>query len=152
MRVEAPLAEQATDLATEQVANEPAGSDAEPVGQRDVLCIDDNPRNLYVIGAMLRAAGHSTTECRSGAEALDILAGRKFDVIMLDMVMPEMDGLETLSRLRTGGGPNARTPVIACTANVLPDQVASYREAGTVGVLAKPIDPKAMLQAISTAA
>jgi CheY-like chemotaxis protein len=68
------------------------------------------------------------------------------------MVRPEMDGLETLSRLRTGGGPNARTPVIACTANVLPDQVASYREAGTVGVLAKPIDPKAMLQAISTAA
>lgn len=148
VRIEAPLA----DEAIERAANETASSDAEAVGQRDVLCVDDNPRNLFVIGAMLRAAGHSTTECRSGAEALDILAGRKFDVIMLDMVMPEMDGLETLSRLRTGGGPNARTPVIACTANVLPDQVASYREAGTVSVLAKPIDPKAMLQAISTAA
>jgi PAS domain S-box-containing protein len=148
VRVGAPLADQAIG----QAAAETASSDAEPVGQRDVLCIDDNPRNLYVIGAMLRAAGHSATECRSGAEALDILAGRKFDVIMLDMVMPEMDGLETLSRLRTGGGPNALTPVIACTANVLPDQVASYREAGTVGVLAKPIDPKAMLRAISAAA
>ena len=66
--------------------------------------------------------------------------------------MPEMDGLETLSRLRTGGGPNAETPVIACTANVLPDQVASYRQAGTVDVLAKPIDPQAMLQAVAAAA
>ncbi len=148
VRVEAPLVDQATAqaaLATENNAMEAAGP-------RDVLCVDDNPRNLFVIGAMLRAAGHSATECASGAEALDILAKRKFDVIMLDMVMPEMDGLETLSRLRTGGGLNSQTPVIACTANVLPDQVASYRLAGTVGVLAKPIDPRAMLQAVSAAA
>ena len=71
---------------------------------------------------------------------------------MLDMVMPGMDGLETLAKLRDGGGPNADTPVIACTANVLPDQVEAYRKAGTANVLAKPIDARAMLQAVAAAA
>jgi CheY-like chemotaxis protein len=101
---------------------------------------------------MLRAAGHRTTECASGAEALELMDERKFDVILLDMVMPDMDGLDVLSRLRAGEGPNVATPVIACTANVLPDQVESYRKAGTAGVLAKPIDPRAMLQAVAAAA
>jgi signal transduction histidine kinase/CheY-like chemotaxis protein len=147
VRIDAPIAQDL--LAGDASPNDSARTEAEA---RDVLCVDDNPRNLFVISAMLRAAGHSTTECSSGAEALEVLGRRKFDVIMLDMVMPDMDGLETLSRLRTGGGLNSETPVIACTANVLPDQVASYREAGTIEVLAKPIDPKAMLQAVATAA
>jgi CheY-like chemotaxis protein len=133
------------------VPAQPANDQPELEG-RDILCIDDNPRNLYVLGAMLRAAGHRTTECASGLEALDILAQRKFDVILLDMVMPEMDGLDVLARLREGGGINAATPVIACTANVLPDQIEAYRKAGTAGVLAKPIDPRAMLQAVANAA
>jgi CheY-like chemotaxis protein len=116
---------------------------------RSVLCVDDNPRNLYVLGAMLRAAGHCATECASGEEALALMARQKFDAVLLDMVMPEMDGLDVLSRLRAGTGPNAATPVIACTANVLPDQVESYRKAGTAGVLAKPIDVCAMLRAVA---
>jgi len=147
VRIEAPVTQEVP------ARDAPPSAFAQPETEaRDVLCVDDNPRNLFVISAMLRAAGHSTTECSSGAEALEVLDRRKFDVIMLDMVMPDMDGLETLSRLRTGGGLNSLTPVIACTANVLPDQVASYRQAGTIGVLAKPIDPKAMLQAVAASA
>jgi PAS domain S-box-containing protein len=118
---------------------------------RSILCVDDNPRNLYVLGAMLRAAGHCATECASGEEALALMARQKFDAVLLDMVMPEMDGLDVLARLRAGTGPNAATPVIACTANVLPDQVESYRKAGTAGVLAKPIDVRAMLRAVADA-
>jgi PAS domain S-box-containing protein len=146
-RIEAPVVLEGP----KNVPAQPANDQPELEG-RDILCIDDNPRNLYVLGAMLRAAGHRTTECASGLEALDILAQRKFDVILLDMVMPEMDGLDVLARLREGGGINAATPVIACTANVLPDQIEAYRKAGTAGVLAKPIDPRAMLQAVANAA
>lgn len=148
VRIEAPLV---TDA---QLAGPPVlpANDQPAAPGRDILCVDDNPRNLYVLGAMLRAAGHHTVECASGAEALEILKTRKFDVVLLDMVMPDMDGLDVLDRLREMGGPNAGTPVIACTANVLPDQVESYRRAGTAGVLAKPIDPKAMLQAVASAA
>lgn len=145
VRIEAPVI-------AEQYCQPPPANDQPDIQGRDILCIDDNPRNLYVLGAMLRAAGHRTVECASGREALDILGQSKFDVILLDMVMPEMDGLEMLKQLRDSGGPNAATPVIACTANVLPDQVETYRKAGTQGVLAKPIDPRAMLQAVATAA
>lgn len=145
VRIEAPVI-------AEQHCQPPPANDQPDIQGRDILCIDDNPRNLYVLGAMLRAAGHRTVECASGREALDILGQSKFDVILLDMVMPEMDGLEMLKQLRDSGGPNAATPVIACTANVLPDQVETYRKAGTQGVLAKPIDPRAMLQAVATAA
>lgn len=116
---------------------------------KDILCVDDNPRNLFVLSALLRAAGHRTTECASGLEALELLASRRFDLVLLDMVMPDLDGLGVLSRLRESRGINQATPVIACTANVLPDQVAAYREAGMTGVLAKPIDPKSLLTAVS---
>jgi PAS domain S-box-containing protein len=146
VRINAPICEAAEPA-------EPAGTETQGEMQtKTVLCVDDNPRNLYVIGAILKAAGHETVEVASGAEALKELATRKFDVIVLDMVMPDMDGLEVLASLRVGGGVNRATPVIACTANVLPDQVAAYRSAGTVSVLAKPIDVKAMLQAVAAAA
>ena len=67
-------------------------------------------------------------------------------------MMPEMDGFDVIARLREGQGPNAQTPVIACTANVLPDQIEAYQRAGTAGVVAKPINPRAMLEAVAAAA
>lgn len=147
VRIEAPLTH-GKGQAAEALSDSKPPVDA----VRNILCVDDNPRNLYVLGAMLRAAGHRTTECASGSEALDLMAREKFDVVLLDMVMPEMDGLDVLARLRAGGGPNVATPVIACTANVLPAHVESYRKAGTAGVLAKPIDARAMLRAVADAA
>jgi len=145
-RIEAPLSEAVPK------SRYPLPATDEEMQVRNILCVDDNPRNLYVLGALLRSAGHRTTECDSGAEALDLLAERKFDVVLLDMVMPEMDGLAVLEKLRAGDGPNAGTPVIACTASVLPEQIESYSKAGSAAVLAKPIDLRAMLQTVATVA
>lgn len=148
IRIEAPL------VATDAPAPRTRGADIADtdLAPRDVLCVDDNPRNLFVLAGLLRAAGHRATECGSGPEALDLLGRQKFDVVLLDMVMPGMDGLDVLARIREGEGLNAGIPVIACTANVLPDQIAAYREAGTADVIAKPIDPRAMLKAVASAA
>jgi PAS domain S-box-containing protein len=147
VRVDAPLA------AVVEAPAPPAETAPGPDHRRlEILCVDDNARNLYVICAMLRAAGHGAIECTSGPEALEILRRRKVDLVLLDMVMPEMDGFDVLARLRESGGPNAETPVIACTANVLPAQLEAYEKAGTAGVLAKPIDPRAMLEAVAAAA
>ncbi len=129
-----------------------ASNDTGALVARDILCVDDNPRNLFVLAGILRAAGHRATECGTGREALEILKEKKFDVVLLDMVMPGMDGLDVLARLREEVGPNSDTPVIACTANVLPDQIAAYRKAGSVDVIAKPIDLRAMLRAVANAA
>lgn len=147
LRVEAPL----SDSVARPVP--PAQQAVEGQHRRlEVMCVDDNARNLFVISSMLRAAGHGVVECVSGADALEVLCRRKVDVVLLDMVMPDMDGFDVLARLRDGGGPNAETPVIACTANVLPGQLEAYRKAGTASVLAKPIDPRAMLEALAAAA
>lgn len=147
VRIQAPLAVQA-DMQEESSATEEVSAEK----RLDILCVDDNARNLYVLSAMLRAAGHRTLECTSGAEALEVLRRRKVDVVMLDMVMPDMDGFDVIARLREAGGLNAETPVIACTANVLPDQIEAYRRAGTAGVVAKPINPREMLEAVAAAA
>ncbi|MBI1361315.1 MAG: response regulator [Alphaproteobacteria bacterium] len=144
VRFEAPLADAAPAASAGRAETAPA--------VRDVLCIDDNPRNLYVLGAMLRAAGHKIVECGSGEEALEALGRKRFDVVLLDMVMPGMDGLDVLARLRGAEGPNRKTRVIACTANVLPEQVSAYLEAGASSVLPKPIDIKSMLEAVGAAA
>jgi PAS domain S-box-containing protein len=147
VRIAAPLAALAPQSEEARTADL-----AEAEKRLDILCVDDNARNLYVLSAMLRAAGHRTLECSSGAEALDMLRRRKVDVVMLDMVMPDMDGFDVIARLRKSSGPNAETPVIACTANVLPDQIEAYKRAGTAGVVAKPINPRAMLEAVAAAA
>ncbi len=148
VRIEAPIA--ATSPARPIDLN--ASNDTGTLISRDILCVDDNPRNLYVLAGLLRAAGHRVTECGTGRQALDLLRETKFDVVLLDMVMPGMDGLDVLARLRKEAGPNSDTPVIACTANVLPDQIAAYRKAGSADVIAKPIDPRAMLRAVANAA
>jgi len=148
VRIEAPMAE----LSPARPVSLHTGGEAGRAVSHDILCVDDNPRNLYVLAGILRAAGHQATECSTGREALDILRERKFDIVLLDMVMPDMDGLDVLAQLRREAGPNSHTPVIACTANVLPDQIAAYRKAGSADVIAKPIDPRAMLRAIANAA
>jgi PAS domain S-box-containing protein len=149
VRFDAPLATQEEQAEARRGSGAGEGAELVP---KDILCVDDNPRNLYVICEILRAAGHTAIEAGSGEEALELLASRKFDVVLLDMVMPGMDGISVLSRLREAGGVNRETPVIACTANVLPDQVDAYLNAGTVGVLAKPIDVREMLMAVAAAA
>ena len=146
VRIDAPVSEVAVASGDNSLDGE------EGAAVKDVLCVDDNPRNLYVLAQILRAAGHNPTEVASGVEALKLLSQRKFDVVLLDMVMPDMDGLDMLARLRARQGINQKTPVIACTANVLPDQVAAYRKAGTVGVLAKPINVREVLMAVAAAA
>ncbi len=146
VRIDAPLAAAQEAEAPVEVI---AGADRRRL---EILCVDDNARNLYVISAMLRAAGHNAIECGSGADALEILRRRKVDLVLLDMVMPEMDGFDVIARLRAGGGLNAQTPVIACTANVLPAQLEAYEKAGAAGVIAKPIVAHQMLEAVAAAA
>jgi CheY-like chemotaxis protein len=145
VRLEAPLATAANDGAAEDAADL-------QMTTHSVLCVDDNPRNLFVLAAVLKAAGHEVIECASGPEALEVLARRKVDIILLDMVMPEMDGLDVLARLKAEPGLNSETPVVACTANVLPDQVKAYVGAGTRAVIAKPIDVAEVLKVVSAVA
>ncbi len=113
-----------------------------------ILCVEDDPDIQAVIRlALERVGGFTVRLCSSGPEALDAVAGFGPDLILLDVMMPGMDGPATLSALRQLPLA-ARLPVIFMTAKVQPDEVAHYHRLGAVGVIAKPFDPMTLAKEI----
>ena len=107
-----------------------------------VLVVDDNEINLIVSGEILRAYKAEVICAESGQIALDLCAGRKFDLIFMDHMMPEMDGVETTVAIREGDSPNKSTPIIALTANVVNDMASYYLRSGMDDFISKPIELK----------
>lgn len=106
-----------------------------------LLCVDDNDKNRRIIELLLGKLGLDITLCASGGEALDLCAIQSFDLILLDIIMPDMSGIETLANLRRDpDGLNHATPAIALTAKVGKEDIDAYLAAGFNGVSAKPIN------------
>uniref|UniRef100_UPI0025D6963A response regulator n=1 Tax=Phenylobacterium sp. TaxID=1871053 RepID=UPI0025D6963A len=88
------------------------------------------------------------TAC-DGVEAIHAVEQQGYDLILMDVQMPVMDGLTAARRIRASGGAGAATPIIAMTANVLPDQVRKCHEAGMDDHIGKPISPASLLGALA---
>ncbi|HOY79054.1 MAG TPA: ATP-binding protein, partial [Hyphomonadaceae bacterium] len=115
-----------------------------------ILCVDDNENNRRIAELLLGKFGLDVTCCASGDEAIDICAIQTFDLILMDIVMPGLDGIETLHRLRTDAGcQNRDTPAIALTAKLAPEDLATYAAAGFEGVAGKPINIRELASAIA---
>jgi CheY-like chemotaxis protein len=107
-----------------------------------VLVVDDNELNREVALAEIEPYGCQLAQAESGAQAIELVREQTFDLIFMDYLMPEMDGLETVRRLRRECGVNGETPVIAAlTAEETPELLERFRDSGCQEVLAKPIDP-----------
>ncbi len=119
-------------------------------GQR-VLLVDDIAMNRDVIGVFLEAAGHTVTQAEGGEEAVWLATEHPFDLILMDVRMPGVDGLEATRRIRTLDGAPGRVPVLALTAHTSPDLVQKCLEAGMNGHLAKPVDYDTLMGAIERA-
>src|SRR6185312_13638793 len=119
----------------------------------DVLLADDNPANRRMAELILNAAGATVTTVADGAEAVDAFRRRAFDLVLMDMMMPVMDGLQAVRSIREAEAEAAawRTPVIMLTANTEPEHRERSREAGADLHMAKPVTPGALLDAISQA-
>lgn len=109
-----------------------------------VLVVDDLPTNRLVAEAHLADLGATVTAATGGDDSLSILAGARFDLVLLDMNMPGMDGLETFRRLRAGHGLDPGVPVIAMTANALEADRKAYLAAGLNGYLPKPFSTETL--------
>ncbi|MDQ1901194.1 ATP-binding protein [Paracoccus sp. WLY502] len=107
-------------------------------GSRRVLVVDDNAINRLVVGDMLRLHGCEVTEAEDGLSGCGLAAARPFDLILMDISMPRLNGVEAARRIRQSG-PNAATPIIALTAHAMPEDIARFREAGMERVLVKPL-------------
>lgn len=113
-----------------------------------ILIVDDNDVNRRVARDLLKLSGFDADTAASGPDALDKTAATAYDVILMDHFMPDMDGIETMVRIRAQeGGANRSTPMVALTANA--DRGEDfYRNVGFDAYLTKPILPEAMEQTI----
>jgi CheY-like chemotaxis protein len=116
-----------------------------------VLHVDDEPLHLRVVEDILLAFGHATTNARSGREALDRLSRESFDLVIMDVHMPAMSGVEVVQRLRASSGPERATPVIALTADVLTKTPDEYLALGFNDFLAKPILVNGLMTSVMAA-
>jgi signal transduction histidine kinase/DNA-binding NarL/FixJ family response regulator len=104
-----------------------------------VLVVDDDAVNILVAQALLDQLGHRTTVRRDGASALALLSRELFDVILLDIAMPEEDGVSIAKKIRARGGNCGRIPILAMTAKLMTGSLESYMAAGMNGVVPKPV-------------
>ncbi len=113
-----------------------------------VLLAEDHATNQYLINAYLRGAGHEVTVVDNGRAAIAAAAEGGFDVILMDVQMPEIDGLAATRAIRALDGPGALVPIIALTANAMPEDRQGCFEAGMTDYLAKPVDVAALHAAL----
>jgi len=104
-----------------------------------ILLVEDNAINRVVAREMLSKLGHSCLEAHNGAEAVEMAKLRSFDAILMDISMPDLDGVEATKQIKSGGGPNAATPIFAVTAHAMAEDIARFAAAGMQDVLVKPI-------------
>ncbi|MDV7339211.1 ATP-binding protein [Terasakiella sp. A23] len=114
----------------------------------NLLLVEDNAVNQKVLKTILEKPGHQVTLAENGREAVEMAADQTFDLILMDIQMPLMNGEEATKEIRTKEGPNQHTPIIALSANILANQKEAYFEAGMNDCLAKPIKPLELRQAV----
>ncbi|WP_136442602.1 ATP-binding protein [Pacificoceanicola onchidii] len=116
---------------------------------RDVLLVEDNEINRDLARHMLRDLGHRVTEARDGVEAVQAAGSQRFDLILMDIRMPRMDGLEATRHIRSGQGPNSAVPIVAVSANVLPEARDRFLAEGMSGFLPKPLEQDDLARVIA---
>jgi CheY-like chemotaxis protein len=114
-----------------------------------ILVVDDHDINRRAIQLILQPLGCNISTAADGMTALKMCEQAAFDLIFMDVRMPEMDGREATRRIRAGGGPNAGVPIIAVTADTAADDIAACTEAGMTYFVSKPITPPMLLGAIT---
>ena len=114
-----------------------------------VLVVDDHDINRRAIQLILQPLGCEVTTAADGMAALKACDAQSFDLIFMDVRMPELDGRETTRRLRASDNANAQVPVIAVTADTSPDDITACADAGMTYFVPKPITPATLLGAVS---
>ncbi|HEX3405711.1 MAG TPA: response regulator, partial [Caulobacteraceae bacterium] len=149
-----PGATVAFELAAEAAEDEaPADPEAtaEPARSAHILVVDDNATNRMVVEALCEMFDCSTESVADGVEAVEAAKGGRYDVILMDIKMPRMDGVTATREIRKLPGAAGRAPIIALTANADADEVAQYLAAGMRAVVEKPIKPERLLEALDAA-
>ncbi|HEX8662136.1 MAG TPA: response regulator, partial [Brevundimonas sp.] len=136
-------------LVVEDAAPEAEYEDEDEGRPMRVLVVDDHDINRRAIQLILQPLGCDIATAADGMQALKICEHTAFDLIFMDVRMPELDGRETTRRIRAGDGPNVLVPIIAVTADTSADDIAACTAAGMTYFVPKPITPPMLLGAIT---
>jgi signal transduction histidine kinase/CheY-like chemotaxis protein len=134
---------------TRQEAAAPIAAEVEDGRSLNVLVVEDHPVNRMILEAWMSSAGHRSSTAENGQIALDMSAGQRFDLIVMDVNMPVMDGLTATRGIRAGGGINAETPIVVLSASARTEDHEAGLEAGADAYLNKPIDFAALAQVMN---
>lgn len=134
---------------TRQEAAAPIAAEVEDGRSLSVLVVEDHPVNRMILEAWMSSAGHTSSTAENGQIALDMAAGQRFDLIVMDVNMPVMDGLTATRGIRAGGGVNAETPIVVLSASARTEDHEAGLEAGADAYLNKPIDFAALAQVMN---
>lgn len=113
-----------------------------------LLLVDDNEVNRLVFTSLLERAGYRVHVATQGIEALEMLDKEAYDLVLMDIHMPGLDGMEATRRLRASARENHAVPIIAITAAATPRDRKEYRRAGINGCLGKPVSPIELLSLV----
>lgn len=115
---------------------------------KKILVVEDNEQNLYLMQYILETSGYAVVVVTNGAEAIVSAAQEKPDLILMDIQLPDIDGLEVTQRIRASEA-NAKIPIVAVTSFAMTGDREKALEAGCNGYIEKPIDPETFLSSIA---
>ncbi len=133
--------------------SKPAKATLAPAAQSlRVLLVEDNKINQTFAMAVLGKAGHMTDIAENGLQAVDAVRRTDYDVVLMDIQMPELDGIQATKRIRAMEGPKSKVPIIALTAHALAGAREEYIAAGMNDYLSKPVNPATLLAKLAETA
>jgi two-component system, sensor histidine kinase len=146
-------------VTVDKVAEAAAPTPSEGAAARDaaahslaVLCVEDNPYGRVLLNTLLAELGHRPDFVGTGAAAVEAVAQGRYDVVLMDVTLPDFDGVEATRRIRALPGPGARIPIVGVSGRANAADEATGRAAGMDGYLTKPLSPSALTQVLASMA
>jgi two-component system, sensor histidine kinase len=132
-----------------QIEEQASGPTCDPSRHLRILLVEDNGTNRLVASRMLERMGHHVDSAEDGHEAVLAVRAIPYDLILMDIMMPEMDGLTATRLIRREPAPNGTAPIIGLTANAMESKAAECREAGMNGFIGKPVTAERLAAGIN---
>ena len=129
-----------------------AGASIPPVRPLNILCAEDNPYGRVLLNTILTELGHRADFVGTGTAAVEAVAQGHYDAVLMDVTLPDIDGIEATRRIRALASPAGRVPIVGVSgrANAADEEVG--RAAGMDGYLTKPLSPSALTQVLGSLA
>lgn len=117
----------------------------------EILLVDDNPMNQQTIGFIVDRMGHVTSVAGTAQAGIDMAREEYFDIVLMDIHLPDMNGMEATRQLRADPGRSGMRPILAVTGDAEPEHLKAYKAAGMDGCISKPVDNAHVVRAFDEA-